>query len=87
MAAVAKSLDDSFRQSHNSEIAQDDESRRRLAEAYRANQQAQQQQQIINQNQQIINNQVIQNMKPVPPKVPIQTNCSRIGDFINCTTY
>ncbi len=86
MAAVAKSLDDSFRQSHNSEIAHDDESRRRLAEAYRANQQAQQQQQIINQNQQIINNQIQQNMKPPAPRTPIQTDCYRMGNSVSCTS-
>lgn len=86
LAAVEKTLDTQFKNSHNSEVAQDDENRRRLAEAYRANQQAQQQQQIINQNQQLINNQIQQNMKPPAPRTPIQTNCSRIGDFVNCTS-
>jgi hypothetical protein len=86
LAAVAKSLDAQFKNSHNSEVAQDDENRRRLAEAYRANQQAQQQQQVINQNQQLINNQTLQNMKPPAPRTPIQTNCYSLGNSVSCTT-
>jgi hypothetical protein len=84
--ALGKSLDAQFNNSHNSEVAQDDENRRRLAEAYRANQQAQQQQQIINQNQQLINNQIQQNMKPPAPRTPVQTDCYRIGNSVSCTT-
>lgn len=87
MMAIGKSLDAQFRNSYNSEVAQDDENRRRLAEAYRANQQAQQQQQIINQNQQLINKQMQQNMKPPAPRTPVQTNCMSFGSgMINCTT-
>ncbi len=86
LAAVAKTIDSQLNSSHNSEVAQDDENRRRLAEAYRANQQAQQQQQIINQNQQIINNQIQQNMKPPAPRTPIQTDCYRIGNSVSCTS-
>ena len=88
LAAVAKSLDSQFKNSHNSEVAQDDENRRRLAEAYRANQQAQQQQQIINQNQQLINSQIQQNNKPPAPRAPVQTNCMNFGaGMISCTSY
>jgi len=86
LAAIDKSLDSQFKNSHNSEVAQDDENRRRLAEAYRANQQAQQQQQIINQNQQIINNQIQQNNKPPAPRTPIQTDCYRMGNSVSCTS-
>lgn len=87
MMAIGKTLDAQFKNSYNSEVAQDDENRRRLAEAYRANQQAQQQQQIINQNQQLINKQIQQNMKPPVPRAPVQTNCMSFGSgMINCTT-
>lgn len=86
--AVAKTLDSQFKNSHNSEMAQDDENRRRLAEAYRANQQAQQQQQLINQNQQMINNQNQLKNKPPPPRTPVQTNCTNFGaGMISCTSY
>lgn len=88
LAAVEKTLDSQFKNSHNSEVAQDDENRRRLVEAYRANQQAQQQQQIINQNQQLINSQIQQNMKPAAPRTPVQTNCMNFGaGMISCSSY
>lgn len=87
MMAVGKSIDDGFKNSHNAEVAEDVESKRRLANAMRENQQAQQQQQIINQNQQIINNQINQNNQPIFSKPPIQTDCIRYGNTVNCTTY
>jgi hypothetical protein len=91
MAAAAKSIDDSLRSAHNAEIAQDKEERNRLAEAHRASQQNYQQQQIINQNQQLINNQILQSnfpkVNPTSQTSPIQTDCTRMGNFISCTSY
>lgn len=87
-ASVRKSVQDGFKNSQNAEIAEDAESKRRLANSIRENQQLQQSQQLINQNQQMINNQMQQNIKPAIPRAPVQTNCTSYGaGTINCTTY
>lgn len=87
MTAVGKSIDEGFKNSHNAEVAADAESKRRLENAIRENQRAQQQQQIINQNQQIINNQIQQNRVNSAPRTPITTDCTKMGNTVNCTTY
>lgn len=78
MAAIDKSVGDSFQNSHNAEVANAERKRAEEVRAY-------QQQQLINQNQQIITNQIIRDMQPkVAPTV--NTNCTRIGNSVNCTS-
>lgn len=86
LAQADKSLGDSFKASHEAEISKDNEARSRLADAYRANEQANQQQQIINQQNYLIQQQIMRQNMPKPAPAPIQTNCYRIGNSVSCTT-
>lgn len=66
---------------HNQEVGQRQRNAAMLLNYMQGQQVINQNQQLINQNQQAITNQQLQNTKP------LNTNCTKYGNQVNCTTY
>lgn len=81
MTSANNEVQQNLSNAHNQEMSQRQRNAAMLLNYMQGQQVINQNQQIINQNQQAITNQQLQNNKP------LNTNCTKYGNQVNCTTY
>ena len=81
MNSANSEMQQNLNNAHNQEISQRQRNAAMLLNYMQGQQVINQNQQLINQNQQAITNQQLQNNKP------LNTNCTKYGNQVNCTTY